>query len=48
MKKITFRDFIPIQLKTRIKTSISSEALTQFGTEKIVFPLKPDRWTDRH
>jgi len=28
-----------------MKTSISSEALTQFGAEKIVFPPKPDGLT---
>ncbi len=33
---------------TRMKTSISSEALTQFGAEKIAFPQKPDRHTDIH
>ncbi len=32
--------------KTRMKTSISSEALNQFGAEKIAFPPKPDRRTD--
>ncbi len=29
-----------------MKTSISSEALTQFGAEKIAFPPKPDIRTD--
>ncbi len=29
-----------------MKTSISSEALTQFGAEKITFPSKPDGHTD--
>ncbi len=36
--------------KTRMKTSISNEALFQSGAEKIMFPPKPDRqtyrWTD--
>ena len=29
-----------------MKTSISSEALSQFGAEKIAFPQKPDIRTD--
>ncbi len=29
-----------------MKTSISSEALTQFGAEKIASPPKPDGHTD--
>ncbi len=29
-----------------MKTSISSEALTQFGAEKIAFPTKPYGQTD--
>ncbi len=29
-----------------MKTSISSEAITQFGAEKIGFPPKPDIRTD--
>ncbi len=31
-----------------MKTSISSEALSQSGAEKITFPPKPDGHTDRH
>ena len=31
-----------------MKTSISSEALSQSGAEKITFPPKPDGQTDRH
>ncbi len=31
---------------TRMKTSISSEALTQFGAEKFAFPTKPGGHTD--
>ncbi len=34
--------------ETRMKTSISSEALTQYGAEKIAFPQKPDIRTDEH
>ncbi len=30
-----------------MKTFISSEALTQFGAEKIAFPPKPDGLTDK-
>ncbi len=33
-------------LKTRMKTFISSEALTQFGAEKIAFLTNPDGRTD--
>ncbi len=32
--------------KTRMKKSISNEALTQFGAEKIAFPPNPDIRTD--
>ncbi len=32
--------------KTRMKTSISNEALTQFRAEKIAFPPKTDIRTD--
>ncbi len=31
-----------------MKTSISSEALSQFGAENIAFPPKPDGHTDGH
>ncbi len=32
--------------ETRMKTSISSKALTQFGAEKIALTPKPDGHTD--
>ncbi len=32
--------------KTRMKTFISSEALSLFGAVKIAFPQKPDGYTD--
>ena len=37
---------LAVRNKTRMKTSISSEALYQLGTEKITFPPKPDIQTD--
>ena len=33
-------------IKTRMKTFISSEALSQLGAEKIAIPPKPDGQTD--